>query len=132
MRRMMTVRKPKLSALVLVTVLFGVFTLGYFLGMSRQSAPLSVTVAEDLTREPREIQQVTIQTESGPVFPVSINRADKDDLAALPGIGDVLARRIVDYRRANGYFTSPEELLNVEGIGEKKLEAILDLIVIGG
>ena len=51
---------------------------------------------------------------------------------ALPGIGEVLAERIVAYREENGNFSSPEELLNVEGVGKKRLEEILDLITIGG
>ena len=51
---------------------------------------------------------------------------------ALPGIGDVLAQRIVDYRLENGSFSTLEELLNVEGIGKKRLEEIMDMITLGG
>ena len=61
-----------------------------------------------------------------------LNRADKDDLMALPGIGNVLAQRILEYRLAHGKFSSVEELMNVEGIGQKRLEQMLDLIAIGG
>ena len=65
-------------------------------------------------------------------FPVNINTADADTLAALPGIGQVLAKRILAYRQQNGSFRVVEEITNVEGIGEKKAEAILDLITVGG
>ena len=58
--------------------------------------------------------------------------ADTEQLTALPGIGEVLAQRIIAYREENGSFLSTDELKNVEGIGEKRLEAILDLITVGG
>ena len=50
----------------------------------------------------------------------------------LPGIGPLLAGRIVAYREENGPFEIPGELMNVEGIGEKKLEEIWDYITTGG
>jgi len=50
----------------------------------------------------------------------------------LPGIGETLAERIVVYRNTHGRFRSVEQLLNVEGIGTGKLEAILDYITTGG
>ena len=49
-------------------------------------------------------------------------------LDALPGIGTVLSERIVAYREEHGAFVYPEELRNVKGIGEKRLQAILDAL----
>ena len=63
---------------------------------------------------------------------VNINTADSDQLRTLPGIGSVLADRIIAYRRENGNFSSIGELLLVPGIGEKKLEPIWDLLTTGG
>lgn len=63
---------------------------------------------------------------------ININTADAALLATLPGIGDTLAQRIIDYRQANGPFTSIYELTRVSGIGDKKLQAVLDLITTGG
>ena len=54
-------------------------------------------------------------------FPVNINTATARELDALPGIGEVIAQRIIDYRNAHGPFGSVDELINVKGIGEKKL-----------
>ena len=57
-------------------------------------------------------------------FPVNINTASKKELDALPGIGEVLAQRIIDYRSANGPFSTVDELTKVKGIGEKTLEKL--------
>ena len=50
--------------------------------------------------------------------PISINRASAKEFESLQGIGPVLAKRIVSYRKENGPFTTVEDLLNVPGIGE--------------
>ena len=62
---------------------------------------------------------------------ININLASQSELTDLPGIGSVLAARIVDYRRQHGNFQRIEDLRNVSGIGEKRYETIQDKITVG-
>lgn len=62
---------------------------------------------------------------------VDLNRAGCPELESLPGIGPVLARRIVGYREKNGPFQSTEELVEVPGIGPAKLRRLSGLISAG-
>lgn len=63
---------------------------------------------------------------------LDLNTATASQLQMLPGIGQVLAQRILTYRQENGPFTTTEELMNVDGISTKRLEEILDYITVGG
>jgi competence protein ComEA len=62
---------------------------------------------------------------------VNINMASQSQLEELPGIGEVIAGRIVAYRESNGPFMKIEDITKVEGIGEVKFEGIKDLITVG-
>ncbi len=68
------------------------------------------------------------QSPSGSGGVVNINRASVTELDALPGVGPSTAQAIVDYRTTNGPFSSPEDLLNVKGIGPAKFEAMRKLV----
>ncbi|MFH1103414.1 MAG: ComEA family DNA-binding protein [Actinomycetota bacterium] len=61
---------------------------------------------------------------------VHVNTADVVALQDLPGVGPVLAQRIVDYRNEFGPFTVIEDLLDVPGIGEAKLAALRDVVMV--
>ncbi len=61
---------------------------------------------------------------------VNLNEASKEQLLALPGIGDVVAERILQYKKERGSFTSVEELLKIKGISKKKLEQIKNFLTI--
>jgi len=57
-------------------------------------------------------------------IPLDLNGIEPDELTLIPGIGPTLAKRIVCYRNRKGSFTRLEELLNISGIGSKKLESL--------
>jgi competence protein ComEA len=61
---------------------------------------------------------------------VNINTATAEELESLPGIGEVTAQRIIDYREANGPFETIEDIQNVSGIGPKTFEGMRDLITV--
>lgn len=61
-------------------------------------------------------------------FPLDLNSARVEDLMELPDIGEKLARRLVEYRRSHGAFRSVEDLRNVRGIGEKRMERLRPLV----
>jgi len=61
---------------------------------------------------------------------VNINTASADELAQLKGVGAKYAAKIVEYREKNGPFKSPEDLINVPGIGSKTFEANKEMISI--
>ena len=61
---------------------------------------------------------------------LDLNSAGFFELQTLPGIGPVLAERIIAYRDSAGAFKSPDELLNVSGIGEKKYAKFKDRITV--
>ena len=64
------------------------------------------------------------------IVKININTAGAEELAALPGIGPSYAKRIVDYREKNGPFKRVEDLLNVQGIGDKTLEKIREKVTV--
>jgi len=59
---------------------------------------------------------------------VNINTANQEELETLPGIGPTKARAIIEYRRAEGSFQTPEELQEVSGIGPKTWEGLKDRV----
>lgn len=67
--------------------------------------------------------------EPPPAGQVDINAADAGTLATVPGIGPGLAERIVAFRTANGPFASVDELLDVSGITDRRLDAMLPYVV---
>ncbi len=109
--------------------------------------PVSGVRAPTSRRSPTQVRtpgshaQATAHTAGGatpasgpkptPAGNININTASVKELGALPGIGPVLAARIVAYRTANGSFQTPEDLMRVPGIKEGLYAKVKDHIIVG-
>lgn len=128
--------KKQGSALLLaLTLVFASFSLGFFSG--RNFAGSSVQVSTLSTTSPIATEESTqpdspVSEPTSPEGLINVNTADQQTLMLLPGVGEVLSQRIIAYRNKNGPFGSLRDLLNVSGIGEQKLEAIIPLATVGG
>ena len=72
------------------------------------------------------------RTEARPaVASINLNTATAAELEKLPGIGQKVAARIVEYRQKNGPFKKVEELMNVQGIGEKSFLQFRSQLTVG-
>ena len=63
---------------------------------------------------------------------VNVNSADTAQLALLPRVGPSVAQRILDFRKENGPFKSPEDLMLVPGIGEKTFQLLKPYVAVSG
>ena len=70
------------------------------------------------------------KSDSSPAEKINLNSASAEQLESLPGIGPVTAKRIVDYRAKVGKFKRIEEIINIQGIGDKKFERIKDRLIV--
>lgn len=80
------------------------------------------------TYDEEEPSSVESTGEVGSSDRIDINIADAEKLQKLPGVGPVLADRIIDYRKRHGRFYSVSELVRVKGIGDKTLQTLQPLI----
>jgi len=115
-------KNAHIPPLVALTCIFVIFVAGLFFTRTK-------------VRTPADIQPLPPAASYGSdaaADTININTTTSAQLQTLPGIGFVLADRIVTYRAENGTFASIGGLMLVPGVGEKKLEAIWDLVTTGG
>lgn len=113
-----------------LTLVFAAFIAGLFIGRNFNRQPVQIQPLPAVTSA--AVLPLPVSTEPTVPSIININTATAETLQLLPGIGPLLAERIVAYREENGPFEIPGELMNVSGIGETKLEQIWDYITTGG
>lgn len=131
--------QKKVSAVIYaVLVIICAFALGYLLGKNGSSKDVTISVAQTAfdTDMSTGVTEQMVSTENAE-FPtaaeaIDLNTATQEELESLPGIGPVLAQRIIEYRQDIGKFKTKEQIKNVKGIGDKTYEQLRNLIKVGG
>ena len=103
-----------------------IFALGYFAGINAQQPQIQISAVEVQNAAP----VVTAVPQEQDTGLVDLNTADQAALETLPGVGPVLAERILAYRSENGLFIAKEQLMDVEGIGEVRYAELEDMITV--
>jgi len=85
---------------------------------------------ESEAAEDPDKRAILVDTASTETLLININSATAEALDQLPGIGPATAKAILDFRERNGPFKSKEDLMQVSGIKQSRLDAIRDLITI--
>ena len=87
----------------------------------KATASKKSTTKKSTTKNKTKKAKKTVKKFSGKV---NMNKATAEELMQLPGIGPVKAEKIIKYRKKHGSFKNAEDLMNVEGIGEKTIKTL--------
>ncbi len=111
--------------------------IGFYLGQTHAPYRVGVqkTEAEAVVERTDAAQAAVPQEEQAApaemAEQIDLNTATAEELQRLPGVGEVIAERIIAYRTACGGFLNTEQLMEVSGIGEAKYEKLKDHITVG-
>ena len=130
-------KKTTISILLVLTLMFTAFICGMYVGRNSPYAQLQLQSSAMQSSSPETSSNASsgpeqIPTSSVSVFPININTATAETLQLLPEIGPARAQAIIEYRAQIGQFKSLDDLLQVNGIGEKILDKITPYITLGG
>lgn len=119
----------KISTIITIAAVI-IFGIWYCVNFESLNAENKITVENTGYYDKNSIDKSEDLEENSSYDTIDINRATYDELTALPNIGNKTANRILDYRKEHNGFRSVEEIMNIEGIGQKTYEDIKKYLII--